>query len=282
MTDEIDKPAKIINDSAVPENSPQDPPRNALKHGAFSKALLLPWEDAAEFEALHQQLRDEWQPEGPLEEDTVATYLDCLWRKRRVRQKRQIDTLAAINKPNTICLQQPIPFFEEDIDRIKSSLLQKFKSRTEKGDLAAQLLGFSSSLYGKQDYEQVAFSIRWLGGESAAYLQREVPQENYANSSEWIRDLKHHVDTILLPKARAEHDPDSLFLAKAAEFLTEDRILEDIALEERLDARMDRAIRRFAQLKALKQVAGIKRPSASRPENSARLLQAPSTTPKIE
>ena len=282
MTDEIDKPAKIINDSAVPENSPQDPPRNALKHGAFSKVLLLPWEDAAEFEALHQQLRDEWQPEGPLEEDTVATYLDCLWRKRRVRQKRQIDTLAAINKPNTISLQQPIPFFEEDIDRIKSSLLQKLKSRTEKGDLAAQLLGFSSSLYGKQNYEIVAISIRWLGGESAAYLQREVPQENYAKPSEWIRDLKHHVDTILLPKARAEHDPDTLFLAKAAEFLTDDCILEDIALEERLDARMDRAIRRFAQLKALKQVAGIKRPSASRPENSARLLQAPSTTPKIE
>ena len=257
MTHEIDNPAKIINDSAVPENSLQDPPRNALKHGAYSKAILLPWEDAAEFEALHQQLRDEWQPEGPMEEDTVATYLDCLWRKRRVRQKRQIETLTAINKPDAISLQQPIPFFEEDIDRIKSIMSQKTQARTEKRDLVAQLLGFSSSLYGKQDYELVAFSIRWLGGESAAYLQREVPQENYATSSDWIRDLKHHVDTILLPKARAEQDPDGLFLTKAAAFLTEDRILEDIAVEERFDARMDRAIRRFAQLKALKQIAGI-------------------------
>jgi hypothetical protein len=45
--------------------------------------------------------------------------------------------------------------------------------------------------------------------------------------------------------------PDHL-AAKAAEFITTDRILEDIALEERLDAMVDRAMRRLAQMKFMK------------------------------
>jgi hypothetical protein len=42
--------------------------------------------------------------------------------------------------------------------------------------------------------------------------------------------------------------------AKAAEFITTDRILEDLALEERLDAMVDRAMRRLAQMKFMKQI----------------------------
>jgi hypothetical protein len=40
----------------------------------------------------------------------------------------------------------------------------------------------------------------------------------------------------LLPLARAEMDSPDYLAAKAAEFITTDRILEDLALEERLDA----------------------------------------------
>jgi hypothetical protein len=45
--------------------------------------------------------------------------------------------------------------------------------------------------------------------------------------------------------------------AKAAAFITTDRIIEDLVLEERLDAMIDRAIRRLAQGKMMKQVAGL-------------------------
>ena len=59
---------------------------------------------------------------------------------------------------------------------------------------------------------------------------------------------------------------DDYIAAKtASEFLTEDRILEDLALEERLDATMDKAIRRLAQAKALKQISGLNRRGRYRP-----------------
>jgi hypothetical protein len=33
---------------------------SALKHGAFSSAAFFPWENRADFEALHAELIDEW------------------------------------------------------------------------------------------------------------------------------------------------------------------------------------------------------------------------------
>jgi len=57
---------------------------NALKHGAFSANVILPGEDPEEFNALHQSLIDEWQPAGRLEEETIHTLAECLWRKNRL------------------------------------------------------------------------------------------------------------------------------------------------------------------------------------------------------
>ena len=78
-------------------NKPFRPP-SAYKHGGYSKTVLLPWEDADEFDALHRSLRDEWDPTGALEEDAVYTILTCIWRKRRIRDKRNVDTLAALQQ----------------------------------------------------------------------------------------------------------------------------------------------------------------------------------------
>jgi len=44
----------------------------ALKHGAYSTATLLPGEDKAEFDRLHQSLIAELEPVGALEEHIVA------------------------------------------------------------------------------------------------------------------------------------------------------------------------------------------------------------------
>jgi len=71
---------------------------SAYKHGGFSKTVLFPWEDAEEFEALRRSLKDEFNPLGALEEEAVYTILTCIWRKRRIRDKRNLDTLAALQK----------------------------------------------------------------------------------------------------------------------------------------------------------------------------------------
>jgi len=56
----------------------------ALKHGGYSATGLLPGEDPAAFEKLHQDLRLEYCPDGPLQEDTVRDIARWTWRKQNL------------------------------------------------------------------------------------------------------------------------------------------------------------------------------------------------------
>jgi hypothetical protein len=56
----------------------------ALKHGGYSAATILPGEDQAEFEKLHEQLTAELGPSGVLEEDIVANIARLVWRKQHL------------------------------------------------------------------------------------------------------------------------------------------------------------------------------------------------------
>ena len=59
---------------------------NARKHGLFSKAVLLPDESCAEYDALLGGLMENLQPRGKLEIALVENLSTLLWRKRRLLQ----------------------------------------------------------------------------------------------------------------------------------------------------------------------------------------------------
>jgi hypothetical protein len=56
---------------------------NALKHGLLSKAVLLESEDAKTLNELTTGMREEFSPQGPLEEILVDRIASCYWRLRR-------------------------------------------------------------------------------------------------------------------------------------------------------------------------------------------------------
>jgi hypothetical protein len=56
----------------------------ALKHAGYSAATILPGEDAAAFDRLHQKLAAEFNPAGPLEESIVADMAHLMWRKQNL------------------------------------------------------------------------------------------------------------------------------------------------------------------------------------------------------
>jgi hypothetical protein len=57
---------------------------NALKHGVFSKSLILSDEDPAEYKSLLNQLLQELHPSGLLEQTLVERIALTLWRQRRL------------------------------------------------------------------------------------------------------------------------------------------------------------------------------------------------------
>ncbi len=237
-------------------------PPSAYKHGGFSKTVLFLWEDADEFDALHRSLQDEWGPSGALEEDAVYTILTCIWRKRRIRDKRNLDTIAALQHKDLERLSEtPLPFFDTKQEKTMYALAHRPKSdgRPRYDGKVSHLIGFSSSLYGSLEGQFLELRIGMLGEEFSTHLKREVPKEKYPTTPEWVQAVKREVDEVLLPRARTEMDSPDHLAAKAAEFITTDRILEDLTLEERLDSMVDRAMRRLAQMKFIKQVSGSSR-----------------------
>ena len=56
---------------------------NALKHGIDSKALTIPGEDPAEFEALALEYHRRFRPDGPMEAFFVETLVKSDWDRRR-------------------------------------------------------------------------------------------------------------------------------------------------------------------------------------------------------
>ncbi len=59
---------------------------NALRHGLTSKQLLLPGEDPAQFEGLHNRLIDSYGPKGEAESAYVAQLAEHEWRLTRARR----------------------------------------------------------------------------------------------------------------------------------------------------------------------------------------------------
>src|ERR1700693_1730416 len=58
---------------------------NALKHGALSRAPLLPWEKPAEYDALRGDLVGEFRPETSTERALVDDLAGIMWRLRRLQ-----------------------------------------------------------------------------------------------------------------------------------------------------------------------------------------------------
>ena len=69
--------------------SKKDRSKNALKHGAFSRELILPGESRKDYERLLAELEAEYSPSGPTETYLVNRLASLLWRERRLQVYRQ-------------------------------------------------------------------------------------------------------------------------------------------------------------------------------------------------
>ena len=82
------------------EEGRQTSSRNATRHGLTSKAVVLPWEDRAEYDALHASFLKDHPPTSELEEELLRAMVDAWWRlqrARRVETEFLIDREAALS-----------------------------------------------------------------------------------------------------------------------------------------------------------------------------------------
>ncbi len=60
-------------------------PLNATRHGILSRQLVLSWENVTEYDALHDSLSGEYQPQTVTEAHLIEELAGIIWRKRRLR-----------------------------------------------------------------------------------------------------------------------------------------------------------------------------------------------------
>ena len=191
---------------------------NAYKHGAFTLIAILPGEDLREFEELHSALVEEWKPQGETEEEAVLSIAKGQWRKRRVQKYVEIRVAK-----NT--LDPSLPSFDERMG----------------------LTAFASLM---RDEPETAFkkASRCLLPDKINYLMRKFPRSNFESTSEWAEAIINEINSVPL----AEFMIAAPFTSAAA--FTEEIFKQELALDERIDAMIDRAVKRLIQTKAIKQM----------------------------
>jgi hypothetical protein len=83
--------------------------QNSLKQGIFSKAVVLKSESKADFEELHNGLRDSFQPVGAFEEGLVEMLAVTRWRQRRLLIAEAAEVQVSMEPFDG---KEPVDFFE--------------------------------------------------------------------------------------------------------------------------------------------------------------------------
>jgi hypothetical protein len=200
---------------------------NALKHGAFSDDLILPGESKREFSSLLQSLFAEWKPNGALEVDTVLTLAKHIQSKRRLER-----------------------FYFLEARWIRDSKLDEF----EYIRATAQFLCSAPTM------EAAMQVIEKLPGYWKGYVLREKPDPACKDVDNEVKRLAKSLLHLLRTEEEFHRElilqPPRCDEAKVAAAMRE-LTAKKIAQEERLDSMIDKAIKRLAQLKTLKQVIGV-------------------------
>ena len=225
---------------------------NALKHGAFAAAPVSPGEDPREFEALYSDLIQEWKPVGATENEAVFSLANAMWRKRRARLFLEVGLIK-----NSINVNHPS--FDQSLG----------------------LLALAVAMMREPEKAFERYATATLRPDAINYLIEKFHRSKFESDSEWAQAIIEEINCVLLPRAMAEPSelPDLLrklpleqrktdelrlvyrvhaMMEKIALFggsaASGDLFEQERTLDERLDAMIDRAVKRLVQTKAMKQM----------------------------
>jgi hypothetical protein len=195
--------------------------------------------DPEEFKELHSAVAEEWSPAGTTEEEAVFTIATAMWRKRRAH-----DFLKFQLSRNLFDISHPA------------------------FDATIGMLVLVGALQKQPEPAFDMYASRFLRPSKINYLNQKFSRSNFKSTSKWAQAV---IDEIRLveptPNYREYEVPEELreLLGEGPEvwkkmaaiqpsLRSSDLFMQELALNERLDAMIDRAIKRLIQIKAMKQM----------------------------
>jgi hypothetical protein len=196
----------------------KDRSKNALKHGVFSRELILPGESKKEYALLLSELEAEYSPSGPTEIYLVNHLASLLWRERRLQVYR------------------------------RANLEQRVRS-IEKKNNASYWMGVLKSLAPQLAAAATAKEVAALFASKhlTPGVIPKVPQPPPDQESQWGPAIAEYLNK--METSEPLHGIDAF--AFAVDPLEMDR---ELLLAERLHEEIERTIKRLAQVKGYKQL----------------------------
>jgi hypothetical protein len=192
---------------------------NALKHGANSQTVLLWGETREDYESLRAGCFDEYCPDGPSEEYLVESLVDLLLRRRRVVRYSEIklkDRLTRIRTNN-----KHSPFWER-----LSSLASPFEKLTSA--------------------EEVNKQLAQIGRIHRDYIFKAWPLAKDGDEKTWGAKIAKGLAALTVPAILEKGNQFiAAFDAGSIEYL--------LMPLERIDAEIERVLKRLVQTKTMKQ-----------------------------
>lgn len=152
---------------------------NALKHGLFSGAVLIPGEDSGQYKQLLTELMDQYEPAGPTLRDEVIELANLIWKRRRLRNFIQTQLAAAMFNPRT-------PAFNE----------------------AWGLTSFAGYLRTEPETCFEKHAKTYLRADKIKYLKEKFPRLNYQSTSDWTEAVEKEIFSVLIPDLSGFDPPE--------------------------------------------------------------------------
>jgi hypothetical protein len=197
---------------------------NAFKHGGYSNLGVLPGEDRKEFTRFHQSVIADLDPSGPIECDIVLNLAKCLWRKSRLGIYAVAE--AARKEFGHELAELDSPYWD--------TKFELFKKLTQSTKLLMQMLEHA-----------------------------EATRKLLIEQSPHVKEINRCIAAVLETESGSDFEEDfnrkgiELALASLGDRITIEGLTKEIELDARLEARIDRLLKRLYQLKAAKQMLGL-------------------------
>jgi hypothetical protein len=218
--------------------------KNALTHGVSAQEVMLWGETYEDYEGLRTRAYEEWFPEGLTEEFELNALIELLWRRRRLERYEKIST---------------------------QKRLARVRSDNEQSRHIENLKALASEFNAADTVEKVNALLLQLSPLYRNTVQRDWPLRDGDDPAKWGTRIATGLSSWKVP---ARHEGADEFLEALDPEEMFDRSLGRI---ERLNAMIDRTIKRLMQIKTMKQmynqlkpklVTGVTvQPAAQKPTN---------------
>ena len=253
---------KVIAENAKAAQRKPKRERKMLTHGVYSDDHVLPWEQAADFDKLYDENKEEWQPQGRSEEEAVFDLTNLTWLKRRAQKMSQLayqchpfamEENSNWTWPDIIAAQKLKGAYVADALLATKALMNAMKLKAEILDK----IPHESDTQSGKDAQQETFKLRHRVAEFLDELEKRVIP--FIGSLSEV--AKGQIGTFDLA-----YDPEELS--------------KQVRLEASIQARIDKAYNRLVLLKEYKSTAASRMSTLPRVSSPA-ISASPNVAPTL-